>query len=104
MKKITLLMVLALAACGEGKNTPAALVTPSTLEMLHNDPLLNESLATCKKDVELDKKEPSLLCTHAVRADRIRQASHQFGRCGLKHTPEEQKACFDKEYDEKYKE
>lgn len=105
MKKIAILMVLALAACGEKSTSISPASTPTVLEMLHNDALLDSSFKECKDSGGFDKAERSLLCSNARKADVIRSDSYRFSKCVLhfkKGTPE-LKACFDKEYDEKVK-
>ncbi|MCZ0211372.1 hypothetical protein OZK63_39095 [Streptomyces sp. UMAF16] len=101
MKKFVILMVLALAACGEKTGTsPAVSAVPSVRDMLHNDALLDESFNSCQQSGGFDKAERTPLCANAFRAFNIRRSTHQLSRCGIqKGTPEEIKACYDKEYD-----
>lgn len=103
MKKMVILMVLALAACGGEKNSPAPLAAPSVYDMLENDSLLKTSFEDCKKNGGFDKAERSAICKNAFKASGAKSSINQLTRCPLKTDPEAKKACFEHEY-LKYKE
>lgn len=105
MKKIAILMVLALAACGEKTASISPVSTPSVLDMLHNDALLDSSFKECQDNGGFQKAERSLLCANAMRANVVRSETRSGTTCSLhfKNGTAELKACFDKEYDKRIK-
>lgn len=105
MKKIAILMVLALAACGEKTASISPVSTPSVLDMLHNDALLDSSFKACQDNGGFQKAERSLLCANAMRANVVRSETRSGTTCSLhfKNGTAELKACFDKEYDKRIK-